>query len=80
MVMTPRPLEEKMTLFWHNHFATAIYKVTFDNSCVGLVERTLTLSLRSVCITLAGDYVTLGRITSILEAVGLGMTCANPSP
>lgn len=27
MVTTPRPLEEKMTLFWHNHFATAIYKV-----------------------------------------------------
>jgi uncharacterized protein (DUF1800 family) len=27
MVNTPNPLEEKMTLFWHNHFATAIYKV-----------------------------------------------------
>ena len=30
MVHTQRPLEEKMTLFWHNHFATANYKV--DNS------------------------------------------------
>jgi uncharacterized protein (DUF1800 family) len=27
MVNTSRPLEEKMTLFWHNHFATAISKV-----------------------------------------------------
>ena len=27
MVATSRPLEEKMTLFWHNHFATAISKV-----------------------------------------------------
>lgn len=27
MVHTRRPLEEKMTLFWHNHFATADYKV-----------------------------------------------------
>jgi len=27
MVQTPRPLEEKMTLFWHNHFATSISKV-----------------------------------------------------
>ncbi len=27
MVHTPRPLEEKMTLFWHNHFATANFKV-----------------------------------------------------
>jgi uncharacterized protein (DUF1800 family) len=27
MIQSPRPLEERMTLFWHNHFATAIYKV-----------------------------------------------------
>jgi uncharacterized protein (DUF1800 family) len=27
MVHTPRPLQEKMTLFWHNHFATAFSKV-----------------------------------------------------
>ena len=27
MVHTKRPLEEKITLFWHNHFATANYKV-----------------------------------------------------
>src|SRR4051794_37095342 len=26
MVHTQRPLEEKITLFWHNHFATANYK------------------------------------------------------
>ena len=30
MVHTRRPLEEKLTLFWHNHFATAVYKV--DNA------------------------------------------------
>ena len=28
MVHSPRPLQEKMTLFWHNHFATAVSKVT----------------------------------------------------
>jgi len=27
MVTTTRPLEEKMTLYWHGHFATAIQKV-----------------------------------------------------
>jgi uncharacterized protein (DUF1800 family) len=27
MVKTKRPLEEKMTLFWHTHFATSFYKV-----------------------------------------------------
>ena len=28
MVHTDRPLQEKMTLFWHNHFATAYSKVS----------------------------------------------------
>jgi uncharacterized protein (DUF1800 family) len=28
MVTTRRPLQEKMTLFWHNHFATSSEKVT----------------------------------------------------
>jgi len=27
MVLTPRPLEEKLTLFWHNHFATSQEKI-----------------------------------------------------
>lgn len=27
MVRSPRPLQEKMTLFWHQHFATSITKV-----------------------------------------------------
>src|SRR5215467_13777661 len=27
MVYTKRPFQEKMTLFWHNHFATAASKV-----------------------------------------------------
>src|SRR5438067_2917840 len=27
MLYTPHPLQEKMTLFWHNHFATSNSKV-----------------------------------------------------
>src|SRR5262245_15505175 len=27
MLKSPRPLQEKMALFWHNHFATAYSKV-----------------------------------------------------
>ena len=27
MIFTPHPLRERMTLFWHNHFATSIGKV-----------------------------------------------------
>jgi uncharacterized protein (DUF1800 family) len=30
MILTARPFEEKMTLFWHNHFATALDKVDYD--------------------------------------------------
>ncbi len=30
MVHTPRPLQEKMTLFWHNHFATGFSKISGD--------------------------------------------------
>jgi len=29
MVLTARPFEEKMTFFWHNHFATALTKVEY---------------------------------------------------
>lgn len=29
MILTRRPFEEKMTLFWHNHFATALEKVDY---------------------------------------------------
>ena len=32
MVHSPRPLQEKMALFWHNHFATAHSKIAGDTS------------------------------------------------
>lgn len=32
MVNSPRPLEEKMALFWHGHFATSAQKVKFSRS------------------------------------------------
>jgi uncharacterized protein (DUF1800 family) len=35
MVHSPAPLQEKMTLFWHNHFATAYSKL---NGIVGTVD------------------------------------------
>jgi uncharacterized protein (DUF1800 family) len=31
MIHTQRPLQEKMTLFWHNHFATAYSKLVADS-------------------------------------------------
>src|ERR1044071_5899740 len=31
MIFTKRPLQEKMVFFWHDHFATAIFKVKEEN-------------------------------------------------
>src|SRR5262249_55034016 len=37
MVHTARPLQEKMALFWHNHFATGYSKI---NGVIGSVQGT----------------------------------------
>src|SRR5688572_6173808 len=34
MVHTKRPLQEKMTLFWHNHFATAYSKIAGEAGAI----------------------------------------------
>ncbi len=44
MVHTNRPLQEKMTLFWHNHFATAYTKL---NGTVGQTEATRYLAAKA---------------------------------
>ena len=41
MVHTKRPLQEKMALFWHNHFATAYSKVANDIGDGGFATRML---------------------------------------
>ena len=38
MVMTKRPLREKMTLFWHNHFAVSASKVEFGPMMLTYLE------------------------------------------
>ena len=43
MVHSPRPLQEKMALFWHNHFATAYSKVA---GVVGAVQATKMMALK----------------------------------
>jgi uncharacterized protein (DUF1800 family) len=44
MVHTERPLQEKMTLFWHNHFATAYSKVA---GTFGAVHGTKMMALKA---------------------------------
>ena len=43
MVHSRRPLQEKMALFWHNHFATAFSKI---NGAIGGVEATRLLAAK----------------------------------
>jgi uncharacterized protein (DUF1800 family) len=38
MLYTPHPLQEKMTLFWHNHFATSNSKVNNASAMLGQYE------------------------------------------
>lgn len=60
MVHSPRPLQEKMALFWHNHFATAYSKV---NGTVGSVHATKMMAARpdQVPGNQTGQYETLRR-------------------
>jgi uncharacterized protein (DUF1800 family) len=44
MIHTRRPLQEKMALFWHNHFATAFSKL---NNTVGTVQATKMMALKA---------------------------------
>src|SRR5690349_13880906 len=39
MALTQRPLQEKMALFWHNHFATGIGKVPYPGLMAQQIER-----------------------------------------
>src|SRR5436189_81517 len=38
MLYTPHPLQEKLTLFWHNHFATSNAKVQSARFMLGQYE------------------------------------------
>ena len=60
MVHSRRPLQEKMALFWHNHFATAYSKV---NGTVGSVHAAKMMAGRpdQVAGNAAGQYQTLRR-------------------
>ena len=62
MIFTPHPLRERMTLFWHNHFATSIAKV--QNAGLMLRQNTL---LRSQALGDFGAMVSaIGRDPAML--------------
>jgi uncharacterized protein (DUF1800 family) len=58
MVHSPRPLEEKMTLFWHGHFATQATKVRIPQMIyahLDLLRRNATGSFRELVLGVSRD-------------------------
>jgi Protein of unknown function (DUF1800) len=58
MLITPRPLQEKQTLFWHGHFATSQEKVHRHQKMLGMIEtlpRQANGSFRGVLVAMAED-------------------------
>lgn len=53
LLTTPRPLEEKLTLFWHDHFATSAQKVNYVRTMERHVE-----TLRKHCAGQFQDLLT----------------------
>jgi uncharacterized protein (DUF1800 family) len=76
MLHSPHPLQEKMTLFWHNHFATSNFKV---QSSRHMLTQYAMLRRHSL-----GSFATLLRETSTDPAMliwldGRGSTRGNPN-
>jgi hypothetical protein len=58
MLLTPRPLEEKLALFWHNHFATSQQKVLcceFLLRQIEMLRRLAAGNLRDLLVGIAQD-------------------------
>jgi hypothetical protein len=58
MLLTPRPLEEKLALFWHNHFATSQQKVLsyeFMLQQVAMLRRLAVGNVRDLLVGIAQD-------------------------
>ena len=58
MVVTPRPLEERMTLFWHDHFATSNQKLRYYERMVRQNEtlrRLATAGFRDLLVAMSQD-------------------------
>jgi len=58
MLLTPRPLEEKLALFWHNHFATSQQKVLgyeFMLKQIEMLRRLAVGNVRDLLIGIAQD-------------------------
>jgi len=73
MLLTPRPLQEKMALFWHGHFATAAEKVRDYRKMqtqLALFHRHATGNFRDLLIGVAQDPAMLVFLDAGLNVKG----------
>ena len=73
MLTTPRPLEEKMALFWHGHFATSEEKVRDYRKMLvqlELFQRHATGSFRDLVIGVAQDPAMLAFLDAGVNVKG----------
>lgn len=73
MMITPRPLEEKMTLFWHGHFATEQekvrdYRLMLDQ--IDLLRLYATGNFRNLLLGISRDPAMLIYLDNRLNVVG----------
>lgn len=73
MICTHRPLEEKLTLFWHNHFAVARSKVELSwvmRTHVGILRRNALGSFKTMLKEVSEDPAMLYYLDNQLNVVG----------
>lgn len=76
MIYTKRPLQERMTIFWHDHFATAISKVNVPNGLKYLYWQNLTFrqfatgDFRALCKAINRDPAMLWWLDNYLNIKG----------
>jgi uncharacterized protein (DUF1800 family) len=76
MILTRRPLQERMTVFWHDHFATAVSKVNVPNGFKYLYWQNLTFrqhaagDFRALCKAINRDPAMLWWLDNYLNVKG----------
>jgi uncharacterized protein (DUF1800 family) len=76
MIYTRRPLQERMTIFWHDHFATAISKVNVPNGIKYLYWQNLTFrqfatgDFRALCKAINRDPAMIWWLDNYLNIKG----------
>jgi uncharacterized protein (DUF1800 family) len=76
MILTRRPLQERMTVFWHDHFATAVSKVNVPNGIKYLYWQNLTFrqhatgDFRALCKAINRDPAMIWWLDNYLTVRG----------